>query len=101
MTDVKPIEQESLKKTTWQVTTVAVGTKQDDQELGNTASPSIAEYDAVVICNGHYTVPRMPAIEGLSTYPGKVEHSHLYRRPEKYAKKCVLIIGAFASGVTL
>ncbi|KFK24020.1 hypothetical protein AALP_AAs65924U000100, partial [Arabis alpina] len=41
-------------------------------------------YDAVVICNGHYTEPRLAEIPGISCWPGKEMHSHNYRIPEPF-----------------
>jgi hypothetical protein len=59
-------------------------------------------FDAVIIANGHYAVPFIPFVPGLSEYiaqyPGKVFHSKRYRRPETFAGKRVLIIGNSASG---
>ncbi|CAA0309950.1 unnamed protein product [Arabidopsis thaliana] len=40
-------------------------------------------YDAVVVCNGHYTEPRHALIPGIDTWPGKQIHSHNYRVPEQ------------------
>ena len=49
------------------------------------------DFDAVLVANGHYTVPWIPEIPGLqefaTKYPGKVEHSKGYRGPEKYRGK--------------
>jgi cation diffusion facilitator CzcD-associated flavoprotein CzcO len=45
-------------------------------------------FDAIVVANGHYTVPYFPHIDGLQEfeerYPGSVEHSKAYRGREKY-----------------
>ncbi|KAJ4841164.1 hypothetical protein Tsubulata_025050 [Turnera subulata] len=41
-------------------------------------------YDAVVVCNGHYTEPRVAQIPGINLWPGKQMHSHNYRSPEGY-----------------
>ncbi|XAR70436.1 hypothetical protein NMG60_11027283 [Bertholletia excelsa] len=41
-------------------------------------------YDAVVVCNGHYTEPRIAEIPGIETWPGKQIHSHNYRVPEPF-----------------
>ena len=62
-------------------------------------------YDAVLVANGHYTVPFLPAIKGISAwnaaYPGTINHSKFYRRPDGYAGKKVLIIGNSASGTDI
>ncbi|KAK8115452.1 hypothetical protein PG984_011954 [Apiospora sp. TS-2023a] len=59
-------------------------------------------FDAVVIANGHYSVPYIPPVKGLKAYtekyPGRVIHSKCYRSPSLYRSKKVLIIGNSASG---
>lgn len=49
------------------------------------------EFDAVIVANGHFTVPFIPEVEGLAEfatkYPGSVEHSKGYRGPSKYRGK--------------
>ncbi|KAL7621349.1 hypothetical protein AAE478_008670 [Parahypoxylon ruwenzoriense] len=59
-------------------------------------------FDAVVLANGHYSVPYIPHVDGLEEYiqnfPGRVAHSKYYRSPLPYASKKVLIIGNSASG---
>lgn len=62
-------------------------------------------YDAVVVANGHYTVPYVPPIEGLEAwarkYPGTVQHSKSYRSPEAYQGKKLVIVGNAASGADI
>lgn len=65
----------------------------------NATSESV--FDAVMVCNGHYTVPLMPPIPDMSEFKGEVSHSHSYRTPEAYKGKRVLVVGARASGVDL
>ncbi|KAK3363001.1 hypothetical protein B0T25DRAFT_27058 [Lasiosphaeria hispida] len=59
-------------------------------------------FDAVVLANGHYSVPYVPDVKGLEEYsakfPGRVIHSKLYRSPHPYKSKKVVIIGNSASG---
>ncbi|KAH9909642.1 MFS general substrate transporter [Xylariomycetidae sp. FL2044] len=61
------------------------------------------EYDAVVVASGHYHLPYVPDIPGLSTwkrlYPERVTHSKRYRTPAPFSGKTVLIIGAGASAM--
>ena len=76
----------------WEVTTTPTGSSQ--QRPFTAASSSTAEasssgssttqYDAVVVCNGHYSRPRLPQIAGQDTFPGLVMHSHNYRRPDGF-----------------
>ncbi|EXJ60908.1 hypothetical protein A1O7_05061 [Cladophialophora yegresii CBS 114405] len=62
-------------------------------------------YDAVVVANGHYTIPHVPDIKGLeewnAAYPGVIIHSKAYRRPEDYRDKKVIVIGNSASGLDI
>ncbi|KAI0883986.1 putative dimethylaniline monooxygenase [Annulohypoxylon maeteangense] len=60
------------------------------------------EFDAVILANGHYSVPYVPHVDGLeayiAAYPGRVLHSKYYRTPLPYTNKKVLVIGNSASG---
>ncbi len=58
-------------------------------------------YDAVMVCNGHYSEPRVPAIEGIEGFRGELMHSHNYRTPDRFRGKRVAIWGAAASGVDI
>lgn len=41
-------------------------------------------FDAVIVCNGHYFLPRIPVIEGDDVYRGITLHSHDFRRAETF-----------------
>ncbi|KAK9984619.1 hypothetical protein SO802_034144 [Lithocarpus litseifolius] len=58
-------------------------------------------FDAVVICNGHYTEPRVAQIPGINEWPGKEMHSHNYRVPEPFRDQVVVLIGSSASAVDI
>jgi hypothetical protein len=58
-------------------------------------------FDALAVCNGHYSEPRVPPLAGLAGWPGTVMHSHNYRTPAPFAGKRVAVFGASASGVDL
>lgn len=64
-----------------------------------------AEYDAVVVSNGHSDLPFIPNTDGLSawnkTAPGTISHAKYYQDAQSYWDKNVLIIGNYASGVDL
>ena len=70
-----------------------------------TSSLSSNTYDAVVVANGHYTVPSIPSTTGIEAwneaYPGLITHSKHYRRPSPYTNKKVLIVGNSASGTDI
>lgn len=81
-TQVLDVRSISLgKRQSWIVTT-------KDLETERVAE---AEYDAVVVANGHYNVPRIPNIKGISAwnekYPGAILHSKFYRTPERFRDK--------------
>ncbi|XP_044263466.1 senecionine N-oxygenase-like [Tribolium madens] len=58
-------------------------------------------YDAVIICNGHYSDPFIPDIPGVKCFLGRIKHSHEYRSPEPYNNKRVLIVGSGPSGLDI
>lgn len=62
-------------------------------------------FDAVVVAAGHYHVPLIPDIPGLSEwkskYPDKVMHSKSYRYPKAFKDKNVFIIGAGVSSLDI
>ncbi|XP_012261654.2 flavin-containing monooxygenase FMO GS-OX-like 4 [Athalia rosae] len=58
-------------------------------------------FDAVICCNGHFFEPNVPAIPGIKTFSGRVLHSHDYRKPEPFAGKTVVILGASSSGADI
>lgn len=73
----------------WAVTSVAGGGRRHGR------------FDAVAVCNGHYSEPRVPALDGLSEWPGELVHSHNYREPSPFHGKRVAVLGASASAVDL
>jgi cation diffusion facilitator CzcD-associated flavoprotein CzcO len=44
-------------------------------------------FDAVVVCSGHFSEPRIADIPGIDTWPGKEMHSHNYRDPQSFRDK--------------
>jgi dimethylaniline monooxygenase (N-oxide forming) len=62
--------------TRWEVTTDRCGPR---------------DYDAVVVANGHLSVPRTPVFPG--TFSGEQLHSHDYRTSEGFRGKVVVIVG--------
>ncbi|KAF2366274.1 Flavin monooxygenase-like [Trinorchestia longiramus] len=57
--------------------------------------------DALFVCNGHYSVPYVPVLEGIDEFKGSVLHSHSYRDPSDYAGKTVVVLGASSSGIDI
>uniref|UniRef100_A0A0E0MAK1 Flavin-containing monooxygenase n=1 Tax=Oryza punctata TaxID=4537 RepID=A0A0E0MAK1_ORYPU len=58
-------------------------------------------FDAVVVCNGHCTVPLVPKLRGIGYWRGKQMHSHNYRTPEPFQDQIVVVVGLGASGVDI
>lgn len=86
-------QPEALRR--WSVT--AIETKTQIQ--------STHDYDAVVVANGHFSVPFIPPIKGIenwaSAYRGSIIHSKAYRDPTLFTDKKVLVVGNSASGVDI
>lgn len=79
----------------WQVHSVCRDTHCNGQPLQQHQTET---YDAVVVCNGHYSTPLMPKLPGLSNFRGRVLHSHHYRQPEDMTGKRVVVLGGGQSG---
>ena len=60
-------------------------------------------FDAVVVCNGHYSEPRVPELPNADKSPITQMHSHNYRVPDDdlFVGKKVVVLGASASGEDL
>ncbi len=62
-------------------------------------------YDAILVANGHYNVPRLPNIKGIKEWnqanPGVISHAKSYRRPGPFADKKVIVVGNAASGTDI
>jgi len=58
-------------------------------------------FDAVLVCNGHYSEPRYPKIPGLELFEGKVVHSHDFRYSQDFKDENIIILGAAASGTDI
>ncbi|KAE9402321.1 FAD/NAD-P-binding domain-containing protein [Gymnopus androsaceus JB14] len=68
------------------------------------------DFDAVFVATGPYTSPHVPEIDGLQEWTNvhavdseeesrfSVYHSRVYRRPERYTGKNVLVVGVGTSG---
>lgn len=43
-----------------------------------------SDFKAMMICNGHYSIPSLPELPGLSNFSGVTLHSHDYRTPDPF-----------------
>ncbi|KAL8528157.1 hypothetical protein ACS0TY_005823 [Phlomoides rotata] len=58
-------------------------------------------FDALVVCNGHYTHPIVANFPGGEKWPGKRIHSHNYRVPDPFKDQIVVVIGDGPSGIDI
>ncbi|MGD1864874.1 MAG: NAD(P)-binding domain-containing protein [Phormidesmis sp.] len=54
----------------------------------------IEDFDYVIVCSGHFSVPNAPFFEGIDRFPGRVLHSHDFREAREFTGKDVLIVGS-------
>ena len=89
------LSAEPIDGNCWRVTVEPTGTSEDPRAVQH-------EFDALCVCNGHYSEPRSPTIPGLASFgatrPGAVTHSHEYRRPHPWRGLAVLVVGSATSG---
>ncbi|XP_044729016.1 senecionine N-oxygenase-like isoform X1 [Chrysoperla carnea] len=83
---IKPIENNR-----WELTSINLQTKEI----------TVYQFDAVMVCNGHYHKPRYAQLDGIEKFKGIQKHSHDYRKAKEFQDQRVVIIGAGPSGVDL
>jgi hypothetical protein len=74
------------------------------QEDLSSLKPHLETYDAVVVANGHHSVPRYPSYPGQDTFKGHIMHSHAYKdplTPFDFRRKHVVVVGIGNSGVDI
>jgi len=86
---VEPIVKDGVEK--WQV----ISSRDQCQ------TPISEIYDAVIVCNGHYSDPFIPEIPDMASFRGEIDHSHNYRVNSRFAGKTVAFLGAHASGMDI
>ncbi|CAP99758.1 Thiol-specific monooxygenase [Penicillium chrysogenum] len=63
------------------------------------------QFDAVIVASGHYSVPFVPFISGLSDafalYPAVFKHSKAFRKADDYVDKRVVVVGGSVSSADL
>ncbi|KAK6204758.1 flavin-containing monooxygenase [Scheffersomyces amazonensis] len=82
----------------------SITVREKDSEK-NTEKWYTEKFDAVVISNGHYTVPNFPHIPGLAEYnnnfPGRLIHTKSYRSEEEFRNQKVLVVGGGISTINM
>lgn len=87
-------------KETWPQIRLEWKTQQGPADEENQTSSAI--FDAVLVCNGHYSRPQIPPLPGLMQYfRGRTMHSVGYDDPMEFQNQRVLCIGGRASGSDL
>lgn len=93
--DVRAVVDEKTGQERWTLSVEDLVTKQ----------MSSGTYDAVIVANGHYTIPYLPDIQGIRewnvAYPGRIIHSKAYRKPEDFKDLKVVVVGNSASGLDI
>ncbi len=64
-----------------------------------THGPRTEDVDFVVLCNGVFSVPHVPEVEGLERFEGQVLHSSQFTDPETVREKRVVVVGAGKSAL--
>jgi len=64
-----------------------------DIEDLNSGSMECIKFDRVIVATGHYHAPNMINIDGLDQFPGRVLHSHEFRRADEFVSLNLLVIG--------
>lgn len=73
--------------------------QQDETTHRNANTSGSNSFDAVIVCNGHFSVPFMPVVPTLSNFRGISVHSNQYDRVKPSLQgKVVLIVGTASSG---
>src|SRR5207247_8443257 len=63
------------------------------------AHAATLDFDFVVVCNGVFSRPRMPAIEGSERFEGLIRHSSDVTEPGLVGGKRVVVVGASKSAL--
>ena len=62
-------------------------------------SENILDFDFVVVCNGVFSTPRIPAVEGMERFTGRIVHSASLTDPELVKDQRVLVVGGGKSAL--
>lgn len=86
------------RHTQFQTKVVRVEKHENQKWLLQADNDTTEIFDAVMVCNGHYSKPRISTVPGMEHFKGLLMHSHNYRIPEIFSGKQVVVLGAGASG---
>jgi dimethylaniline monooxygenase (N-oxide forming) len=75
--------------------------RNSDGSFTVTTNNQVAEYQNVIVANGHHWNPRYPEPVFKGEFTGEVIHSHFYRENEQVRGKNVLVVGIGNSAVDI
>ena len=55
---------------------------------------STEKFDYLVVASGHFAVPYIPEYKGMSSFPGRILHSHDFRDAEEFRGKDLIVLGS-------
>lgn len=72
-----------------------------DVTVKNTETGEVTEetFDAVFVCIGHITYPKIPDFPGMDKFKGVVMHTHSLKRVDMFKDKKVVVVGIGCSGL--
>ena len=59
----------------------------------------VLDFDFVVVCNGVFSTPRIPAVDGMERFAGRIAHSTSLTDPDLVKDKRVLVVGGGKSAL--
>ncbi|KAJ7982337.1 Flavin-containing monooxygenase [Quillaja saponaria] len=90
-TEVVRVERVDGKNEEWVVESKTRGSDSLSREV----------FQAIVVCVGHCTEPRLTEVPGIENWPGYQIHSHNYRVPEPFRGQVVVVIGFGPSAIDI
>ena len=88
----------------WRITASLASSTTATQTSLKDCVESVDYFDAVIVCNGHYNIPLIPAAENIGEiieFDGEIMHSIDYDTPDHFKGKSVLVVGSRSSGTDL
>lgn len=75
------------------------GFRVEIQSVGETGKREVLEFDHVVICNGVFSKPHIPQINGREKFEGEMIHSSQFTNKEMISGKRVAVVGGGKSAL--
>jgi hypothetical protein len=81
----------------WLIETMSSGTSSSSSTSLNNKDC----FDHVIVCNGHFSRPYVPKVEGIERFKGHAMHSCMYDSNDDFLGLRVLIVGTKSSGTDI